>query len=47
MKHTAQLTNRSIDKLISNKDYKDGISEYIWNGFDAGATKIDISFTYN
>lgn len=47
MKHTAQLTNRSIDKLIANKDYKDGISEYIWNGFDAGASKIDISFAYN
>ena len=47
MKHTAQLTNKSIDKLIANKDYKDGISEYIWNGFDAGASKIDISFAYN
>lgn len=47
MKYTAQLTNRSIDKLIANKNYKEGISEYIWNGFDAGATKIDISFSYN
>lgn len=47
MKYTAQLTNRSINKLVTNKDYKEGISEYIWNGFDAEATKIDIKFTCN
>lgn len=47
MKIKAELTNTSISKLVSNKDFKDCICEYIWNGFDAGATKVNLSFTEN
>ncbi|WP_294186320.1 ATP-binding protein [uncultured Clostridium sp.] len=42
-----ELTNNSIDKLVTNKDFKNGICEYIWNGFDAGATRIDLMFVEN
>lgn len=44
MRFKTELTNKSMGTLVSSKDFKDGICEYIWNGFDAGATKIDLSF---
>lgn len=47
MKYRAELTSNSIDKLVSKKELKDVLSEYIWNGFDALASKINIDFNYN
>ena len=36
-----------IIKRIKSFSPYDAILEYIWNGFDAGATKIEISYTCN
>ncbi|MBN1048679.1 ATP-binding protein [Clostridium botulinum] len=47
MKYTAGLTNKSINKLGISQDFNECISEYIWNGFDAGANKIEITFNEN
>lgn len=47
MRFKTELTNKSMGTLVSSKDFKDGICEYIWNGFDAGATKIDLNFFEN
>ncbi|MDB1935309.1 ATP-binding protein [Clostridium tertium] len=41
------VTNKSIKKLITINNYKEGICEYIWNSFDAEATVVDIKFIYN
>lgn len=38
------LTDKSIEKIGLPLDYREAISQYIWNGYEAGATKIDIIF---
>lgn len=40
------ITNDSITRNITS-DYRKAICEYIWNGFDANATKVDIRFEVN
>lgn len=41
------VKNQSIDSSGITSDYKAAISEYIWNGFEANATKINIEYTLN
>ena len=41
------ITNKSIEKANRIKDFNSAISEYIWNGFDAKATKVNIEYTIN
>lgn len=43
----AQITSNSIKQSGLPTDFKKAISEYIWNGFDADATEIEINFDYN
>lgn len=40
------ITDNSISRNITS-DYKKAICEYIWNGFDANATEVDIIYTTN
>ena len=40
------ITDQSISRNVTT-DYKKAICEYIWNGFDANATRVDIEFTAN
>lgn len=47
MKKSTKFTNKSIDRIGLPKDYKRAFSEYIKNGFEAGASKIKISFKGN
>lgn len=47
MKKELKVKNDSIDVAGIKKDYKDAIMEYIWNGFDADATIIDITYKVN
>lgn len=47
MKNSAHITNTSIDAVGLPKDPKYAIAEYIWNGFDAKASKIAISYESN
>lgn len=41
------INDRSIDKASRVKNFNDAVSEYIWNAFDAKATRVDINYTLN
>ena len=41
------VKNQSIDSSGITSDYKAAISEYVWNGFEANATRIAIEYTLN
>lgn len=47
MKRTIGVKSQSVETSGITKDYKEAICEYIWNGFEANATRISISFTQN
>ncbi|MEC4050113.1 ATP-binding protein [Flavobacterium sp. SUN046] len=46
-KHTTKITSKSIEGSGLPSDYKKAIAEYLWNGFDAGASTINIDFSAN
>lgn len=46
-KHKAKITAKSIEQSGLPQDYKKVIAEYIWNGFDAGATEVHINYSPN
>jgi len=46
-KHTSKITTKSIEQSGLPGDYRKALAEYIWNGFDAGATRIHIDFEAN
>ncbi|MFK7973185.1 MAG: ATP-binding protein [Bacteroidia bacterium] len=46
-KKHVKINDRSIESAGITKDYKEAIAELIWNGFDAGATRIEIEFDAN
>lgn len=46
-KHTAKITSKSIEQSGLPTDYRKALAEYIWNGFDANASKIDVNFDAN
>ena len=39
------VKNQSIESSGITKDYKEAICEYVWNGFEANATEVRISYT--
>ncbi|MDO4308816.1 MAG: ATP-binding protein [Eubacteriales bacterium] len=41
------VKNQSIDSSGITSDYKAAISEYVWNGFEAHATRISVEYTFN
>lgn len=43
MKWQVSLNNNSFDRAGITKDCQDAVCEYIWNGFEAGATQISVS----
>lgn len=47
MERELRVKEDSINASGIKKDYKEAIVEYIWNGFDAGATKVEISYNKN
>ena len=47
MERELRVKEDSIDASGIKKDYKEAIVEYIWNGFDAGATKVEVSYNKN
>jgi hypothetical protein len=47
MKNKATINNSSIESAGIPKDYKESIAEYIWNGFDANASVVEVNFDYN
>ena len=43
MKWQVSLNNNSFDRAGITKDCKEAVCEYIWNGFEAGATRVTVS----
>ena len=43
MKWQVSLNNNSFDRAGITKDCQDAVCEYIWNGFEAGASKVCVS----
>jgi len=46
-KHTAKITSKSIEQSGLPVDFRKAIAEYIWNGFDANATIIELNYDSN
>lgn len=41
------ITSSGIQKVLRNYNEKQALAEYIWNGFDATATTVEINYTAN
>ena len=46
MRQKVNINNNSISNTVTG-DYKKAICEFIWNGFDANAVKVEINYTAN
>lgn len=46
-KHTAKITSKSIEQSGLPVDFKKAIAEYIWNGFDASASIVELNYDSN
>jgi len=42
-----EITTPGIKKVLKNYNTPKAIAEYIWNGFDAKATKVEINYNLN
>jgi len=47
MKHQLSTNSNSVLNAGLTDDYRKAIAEYIWNGFDAGATCVTIRYHAN
>ncbi|WP_443943771.1 ATP-binding protein [Pedobacter sp. AW1-32] len=47
MENKVNINNNSVDFAGITKEYKEAVAELIWNGFDAGATEVDLIFDAN
>ncbi len=47
MEQKVSVNNTGIDSAGLTADYMQAIAEFIWNGFDAGATSVHIDFESN
>lgn len=47
MKHSLEVKSQSIEASGITKDYKEALVEYIWNGFEANATQVEVSYVPN
>jgi len=46
-RENVQITCKGIKSALKRYDYMQAIAEYVWNGFDAKATAVDIAFSEN
>ena len=44
MQHQVSANGQSVINSGITEDYRQALVEYIWNGFDAGATEVNISY---
>lgn len=42
-----EISSLAIKKTLRKFSPEDAICQYIWNGFDAGATQINVNFSNN
>lgn len=47
MKMTLSVKNQSVETSGLPKDYREALCEYIWNGYEANATEVSLSFNLN
>lgn len=47
MKHKISANSKSVTNAGITNDYKQAIAEYLWNGFDAGASRVYIDYETN
>ncbi|MGI4867833.1 MAG: ATP-binding protein [Janthinobacterium lividum] len=47
MRQETKITSDGIRKVLKNYTYTTAFVEYLWNGFDAKATEIDIAYKAN
>lgn len=47
MKRELSVKSQSVETSGITKDYKEALCEYIWNGFEANATEVSLSYTSN
>ena len=47
MKLGLSVNNQSVETSGITKDYKEALCEYVWNGFEANATHVELTFTEN
>ncbi|SRX73378.1 ATP-binding protein [Aequorivita antarctica] len=47
MQNEAKITSKGIKRVLKNYNPASSFAEYIWNGFDAKATKIEINYDSN
>jgi len=47
MANNVNITSNGIQKVLRNYNEKQALAEYIWNGFDASARTVEISYTAN
>lgn len=44
---TLSVKNQSVETSGLPKDYREALCEYIWNGYEANATEVNLSFNLN
>lgn len=47
MANNVNITSSGIQKVLRNYNEKQALAEYLWNGFDAGADKVEIIYKAN
>jgi len=47
MANNVNITSSGIQKVLRNYNEKQAMAEYIWNGFDANATTVEINYSSN
>jgi K+-sensing histidine kinase KdpD len=47
MANNVNITSSGIQKVLRNYNEKQAMAEYIWNGFDANATTIELNYSAN
>lgn len=47
MENKVNISNNSVESAGITKDYKEAIAEFVWNGFDANASMVNIIFKPN
>jgi hypothetical protein len=46
MQNKIEIRTRSVQSILKQYDFPKAVAEYIWNGFDANATRVDIAYIY-
>lgn len=41
------VKNQSVESSGITKDYREALCEFVWNGFEANATEVKVSYTLN